>query len=144
MHKVSVTFVYCDDYRAELFGKCTLVGLYRGFISIRQEMPFLPKFVCVMLITCPRSLCGQPVKLRFKVDGQTQHEMEQVLPASDPPPEAEAAGLASVDYPTIPFELVNFSFPHGRRLSFEIDINGTTFSSEPLMMLRLPSLTPGT
>jgi hypothetical protein len=75
------TTIFCDDIRAEIGGKVTLVGIYTGELVVHAPFPFMmPKFgLWINYFEVPGSISGDG-KLHVTLPGDEKPSIETDIP----------------------------------------------------------------
>lgn len=137
MSDIKVTVLFCDDVRHEIGGKISAVGIYRGFLGIRQPVRTIPKIVALVLLDYPPSACGRTLTLRVCDRDETMAENRIDLDKAPPfelPPAAAAAGVRDTVRGTVPIELLGLSPVSGMKLRVELQCDGLNYTSEELVV----------
>ena len=137
MSDVSASVLFCDDVRQELGGKMSVMGLYRGYIGIADDVPYLPKLVVLVMLDYARDLQGAATSIRLTDQSTVLAAVEFELGAA-PPLAQGAAALGAPDrvYANIPVELVGFQAKHGSQLVVQLAVADFQFTSDPLFVVR--------
>lgn len=90
MHKTpaSLTGLFCDDIRQEVFGKVSLIGCYAGIMEVEEFPITLPKLCARVQIQTPMSERWTEAMV-LKVLKDDEVVMEYPLPAPDERAEQE-------------------------------------------------------
>lgn len=130
---VFARFVFCDDFRQEVNGKHSLMGVYGQVMGVSGSPAALPKLVAVTSLSLPASEAGHEVVLQLH-DGPNMLAEARLQIAAPP---ATAALAADPRFTrrlnvTVPMELIGFEVRDGMRLVLSADIAGRHHESEPL------------
>lgn len=93
------TVIFCDDFRQELGGKFSLMGLYAGYLAIPVEATRLPKFVAVVLADLGRDTPTPQVSIELKFDDQAVEMVAEPDPLSEQVPKGAPVGRLHVALP---------------------------------------------
>lgn len=91
MAEARASIVFCDDYRQEVHGKFSLMGLYSGYLGLPAPKSELPKLCVVTMFELPR--LSQYPKISIVVDWAQQTtnfdlDVHALTQAPAPPPGA--------------------------------------------------------
>jgi hypothetical protein len=91
MTEARASIVFCDDYREEVNGKFSLMGLYSGYLGLPAPRSELPKLCVVTMFELPR--LAQYPKISVSVDWAQQTtsfdlDVQALTRAPAPPPGA--------------------------------------------------------
>ncbi len=130
--------LFCEDYRPEIGGKFSAIGIYPAEMGIREEVQTFPKFVIVTVanLTPKQFRAGLEVSLW---DRDTLLATSPV--ATIQPPNEEEVERVVVQ---IPIEACPFDAVAGMELRMKLEGPGFHYESASLRVRRLDEVDQGT
>jgi len=131
----TVSIVFCDDFRLELGGKCSIMGVYRGFMSVPDVYPALPKFVVLSQVCSAAEHEGAPCSVTLNYEGRTVSRATFNLGSPDRSPPSIAAGMDRKIFASVPIEIVGFQVKGHSVMEAEFAMDGEVLGREALVFV---------
>lgn len=139
----TASFTFCDDFRQELNGKHSLMGIYGAMLLLPVPVQVLPKLVAVLHLNAPTALVDQVLTIALHDQGNLVAEVQMALQA--PPPGSQTDRVAALPgfrmNVTAPMEMVGFEAKAGMRLVMSARLGGLVFTSTALTVAHLAPAT---
>jgi hypothetical protein len=130
--------LFCEDYRPELGGKFSAIGIYPAELGISEDTRTFPKFVIITVasLTVHQFRAGLEVSLW---DRETLLA-KSPFSAASPPDEDEVERVVV----QIPIEACPFDAVAGMELRMQLEGPGFSYASAPLRIRKLNEVDQGT
>lgn len=134
MAEARASIVFCDDYREEVHGKFSLMGLYAGYLGLPAPRSELPKLCVVTMFELPR--LAQYPKISVSVDWAQQTvsfdlDTQALTRAPSPPPGAPVDRI----WISVPAQAVLISLEAGQTLSATASFGDTVLAHAQLAVV---------